>query len=98
MGRPRVEEPAYKTVHARLRTDLGPASDYPCAVGGCPEQARQWAYLHVGGPDHRRELIRGAGNRLWLVSFSVNPQDYKPLCLSHHRRLDLQRQNQRRAE
>jgi len=77
------EEVTYITVHVRLRTQRGRASDRACACGA---PARQWAYQH-GDPQERTGLI--GGRQGWLT-FSPNLDAYAPMCFPCHRRLDQQ--------
>lgn len=77
-----TDEPAYRTVHARLDREQGSATSHRCAV--CNDAAEQWAYDH-NDPDERIGVVSGGA----AVPYSVKPEHYRPLCHACHRRVDL---------
>jgi hypothetical protein len=62
----------YKTVHDRLRRNLGPAAKYQCV--DCGRAATDWSYQY-GAPDERRD--EGSG-----FLFSEDQRYYVPRCRS----------------
>ena len=70
------DDATYVAVHLRLRTTLGPASEYECI---CGKPARQWAYLH-NDPDERTSEIG---------PYSVDQACYLPMCVKCHKRMDV---------
>ena len=73
----RTEVPSYMVVHARLRSDLGPASSYRCVE--CGIRAQHWSYNH----DDPREI------RSELGPYSADASHYSPRCVSCHKLFDL---------
>ena len=73
----RDEHPSYGAVHLRLKTDLGPASNYRCV--DCGMQAQHWSYNH----DDPREM------RSELGPYSADASHYSPRCVSCHKLFDL---------
>lgn len=67
----------YFTAHQRVTDRRGRAADYLCRH--CGEQAKQWAYDHLD-PD---QMTSPSG------TYSAKPQHYVPLCVSCHRRFDI---------
>jgi hypothetical protein len=67
-----------------LREARGSASDHPCAWPDCDRRAARWALdrrqeglvLHYDRDPSRSDPTP--------VAYSVNPDDYIPLCRSHH--------------
>lgn len=76
MSAPRVAEPKYEAVHARLCRDLGNARDHLC---GCGEQAAEWAYDH----EDKDERVDDRGR-----PYSLDPEHYVPMCVACHRKKD----------
>ena len=76
--------PSYKAVHLRLRRERGRAREHSCA---CGKQAEHWA--HVRGEN---EICDDLG-RL----YSVDLQDYSPMCRSCHYKMDSAGNPRRRA-
>lgn len=73
----------YAGAHRRLERYRGRAVGQACV--DCAGPAHQWAYDHAD-PDERTELVGG-----YRVPFSVNPDHYRPMCRSCHKRFDLGR-------
>jgi hypothetical protein len=82
--RPRTEEPSYGAVHDRLVADFGPASAYVCK---CGEPAAEWAYDH----GDRWPLLEIDHEPFHVLVYSADPAHYRPMCHSHHLRLDRRR-------
>lgn len=87
LARGRVHPPhpvSYKTAHARVRAERGPASDYYC--NDCEERASEWAY---GGssPDQQIGFVSTSSGRAWRA-WSPVPSDYLPLCRRCHHEFD----------
>lgn len=70
--------PEYRSVHARVRKERGPARDYACS--GCGGPASDWAFQYP--PD--RTLVCPATRR----RYSNRTSDYAPMCRSCHLRMD----------
>lgn len=66
---------SYMAMHNRLRQWRGSARDYSCP---CGKRAQEWAYQ-----GSRHERVDPEGRR-----YSVNPDDYAPMCHRCHRLLD----------
>jgi len=66
---------SYMAVHNRLRERRGSARSYTCP---CGKQAQEWSYQ---GSEHER--VDAQGRR-----YSVNPDDYAPMCFRCHRLMD----------
>lgn len=69
-----VEKPSYLTVHKRLHKIRGRAETHLCS---CGQPAAQWSYI---GP-------REPGERM---PYSENLDEYEPLCVSCHKRRDME--------
>lgn len=67
---------AYMTVHSRIRTARGWASEYSCVE--CGVQALDWAYTY----DCPNEIPSKSG------PYSVDIERYQPMCRRCHRRYD----------
>lgn len=78
--RPRIDNPGYATIHARLKCDRGKASAHACIDCGGP--ARDWSYDHADS-DERIEILRGC-----RVAYSTDLDHYQPRCKSCHQRFD----------
>lgn len=66
----------YYQMHRALDASRGKASSHHCR---CGEPAQDWAYQHTAGED---ELVEDG------LPFSLNPDDYEPMCRSCHAELD----------
>ncbi len=66
----------YANVHEWMRRRFGRASEYWCSRRHCTEAARHWAL------DHELPSV------LYLT-LSMDASHYRPLCISHHRKLDF---------
>lgn len=76
---------SYSATHQRLRKRSGRASEYRCVK--CGNAAAQWAYQH-GSKHEQVELVDGV-----LLPFSSNLDDYAPMCVPCHKRMDMDRIN-----
>lgn len=76
-GAPAQDLVGYFGAHARVRDRFGVAALYCCEL--CPDRAGEWALL----PSVPPLLCPITGLR-----YSLNPEDYLPLCVSCHKRLD----------
>lgn len=65
----------YALVHNRLPFWRGSAKQYKC---GCGNQAEEWAYMNAC-PNEKQSQF-GA--------YSLDPDEYAPLCIPCHRRMD----------
>lgn len=74
IGQARIEDPAYRTVHARLQRDRGPASGHSCV--DCGQPAQDWSYDH-GDPDQRIAADNGC-------PYSTKAEHYQPRCKRCH--------------
>lgn len=52
----------------------------------CGRKAQQWSYKH-NGSDERLEEVSW-GERVWVVGYSADPDDYDPRCRVCHWRYD----------
>ena len=78
----KTEEPSYRGMHFRLERMRGKASEYECE--NCGEQAAEWALL-PGAATH--STYRKDKGRYY--HFSLDLDDYVPLCRKDHRIMDL---------
>lgn len=76
----------YSRAHARVRAVRGSASGYICR---CGEPAEDWAYQHSAGD----EEIRTNGG----PPYSLNLDDYAPMCRACHIQFDTENDIQRQA-
>lgn len=76
-GAPLQDLVGYFGAHTRVRDRFGLASLYCCEL--CPDRAGEWALL----PSVTPLLCPITGLR-----YSLDPEDYVPLCVSCHKRLD----------
>ena len=67
-------------MHKRLRRQRGNAKDFTCP---CGKPALDWAYQYTAG-DQELRGVDGKG------PYSVNLDDYLPMCRACHRRFDLE--------
>ncbi len=72
---------SYGAVHSRVSRARGPASEYRCKQ--CDGPAAQWAYNHCD-PNERQFLLNG---REYPYSLDLN--NYMPMCRSCHQTFDL---------
>lgn len=68
-------------IHRRVWKLWGPASDHSCVACGNP--ADEWAY---DGTDES-ELFQQKNQ--CFISYSRYPEFYMPMCLPHHRHMDV---------
>lgn len=68
----RGDQVTYRSVHARLDSQNGPASGYACV--DCGERAEQWSYDNAD-PDERRDGPR---------AYSIDLNHYDPRCRKCH--------------
>lgn len=78
-GRDKKEVTGYRAAHIRVEQAKGKASTHQCIK--CNDQAQEWALDPTAV--HTYEDEQG---RVW----SMNIDDYYPMCCSDHRRLDKQ--------
>lgn len=72
----------YQGAHDRVRSALGPASEHVCAESTCDRPGKDWAY-DGGDPDQITGMDHGK-----KLTYSVDPQFYRPMCRQHHIRMD----------
>lgn len=77
------DDVAYSAAHLRIATERGPASEYDCT---CGKQAGHWSYR--GGSPRERVQLKGYGAG---CLYSPDPSDYDPMCVSCHKRKDMER-------
>lgn len=75
-----VAVPGYAGLHRRLERQRGHASEFSCDE--CGDPAQEWAYDH-SDPD---EITDDPDGRPYSLDF----ERYRPLCVSCHRRSDMQ--------
>jgi hypothetical protein len=73
----------YTAIHNRLHRAFGKASEYPCYV--CGTSADEWGCI----ANKTESTIRDG----YLVHYSTNLEDYKPLCKSCHMLMDSSKGN-----
>lgn len=78
VGFPRTDNPAYLTVHSRLRSKRGNPTDYTCATG-CGRTATDWAF------DNEEPYF--LDERLNLI-YHDDLNRYQPMCRSCHKLMD----------
>ena len=76
----RSADAKYGAAHSRVRTDRGPAKNYPCA-DGCGRPASHWSYDHTDN-DELRDPDLG-------LRYSLKTEHYSPRCVSCHKIRDL---------
>jgi hypothetical protein len=76
---PKERTPGYETMHRRVRSERGPASNHPCV--DCDEQAQDWSYDNQD-PDELFDLRIGC-------AFSLDTAHYQPRCKLCHAEFDL---------
>lgn len=76
----RAEVPTYGVAHKWLRQDRGRASAYKCVE--CGERAAEWALI-----ENPSERLTGDHHGR-VATYSRNPDDYQPMCVRDHRRMD----------
>jgi hypothetical protein len=69
--------PGYEAAHVRVRTQRGSASEHACVRCGAP--AQQWG-LDPGAPSGN--LRADSHTQLAGRIFSINVEDYRPVCSS----------------
>lgn len=79
-ARPLREWVSYEAAHYRIRGELGSARLQICA---CGEQANEWAFQH----DPVGEVFESPEGK----PYSLNFEDYKPMCHSCHAKMDKNR-------
>lgn len=91
--RTRTLSPGYSTVHHWIHQDRGLASDHLCVAHPdypYPHWAEQWAYNGLGGENERTGISHSRGRYHYEYSYSVDTNDYMPLCREAHNRLDAE--------
>ena len=71
----------YRAAHCRVVAKRGRAREHTCVYPGCIKEAQEWA-LNPNAV-HTYEDKQG---RVW----SLDTDDYQPMCCSHHRKFDDQ--------
>lgn len=77
---------SYEAAHKRVHYARGKAKDYPCSR--CGGNAKDWAYIH--GSPGERPAGTGANGRSH-GPYSLNPEEYEPMCAPCHKDYDLER-------
>ena len=78
------DDVGYEAAHRRLRRAKGSARQYACTH--CAErQALQWAFIH-GSPGEKPAGVQRNGRP--HGPYSLNPDEYMPLCASCHKLYD----------
>lgn len=72
---------SYHAAHDRLKAARGPASNWRCVE--CGKRARHWAFVS-GSLYEQRGPVHRPGRPDCVMSWSPNPADYRPLCISCH--------------
>lgn len=76
-GRWKGDSASYFAIHQRLKSTRGQASKYECSE--CGGRARHWAYDNADPHEKQDD-----GGR-----FSTDPNHYRPMCVSCHRKFDF---------
>lgn len=76
------DDVGYTAAHDRVRRRLGRPRNHRCV--DCGGQAAHWSYDH-SDPKERFFTARGG----YLIPYSVDPERYRPMCVSCHKRHDL---------
>lgn len=79
--------PKYEGAHGRLRLERGRAKEHDCVECGGP--AHEWA-LKADATDL---LFSELGARKTLTAYSLNFDDYQPMCRDCHKAYDAEHQN-----
>ena len=76
-----ADNAGYRAAHERVRCRMGRAGNYTCSCGA---QAQEWAYDHTD-PNEMTGVSAG-----FEVVYSLDPDHYKPMCCSCHRKYDAE--------
>jgi len=68
---------SYFAIHIRLKTVRGRAREYSCTE--CGKQAQHWAYDNADPSERKYDGLR----------YSTDPNHYRPMCVSCHRKFDF---------
>ena len=71
----------YKAAHRRLDLRRGKASEYTCS---CGDKAEQWALLSMDADVLYKQINQRDRNKV----YSLNPDDYEPMCRACHMAYD----------
>ena len=88
--KPRTEIPTYSAMHQRIIRERGRAQEYSCFIN-IDHPARDWALILETAAEE--DLITDSVKRTYQkdtieIEYSINTLDYKPLCKSHHIKMD----------
>ena len=84
------KNPSYGAMHQRIIRERGKAKEYSCFIS-IDHPARDWALILETAAEE--DLITGNVKRTYQkdtieIEYSTNTLDYKPLCKSHHIKID----------
>ena len=84
------EKPTYAAMHGRIIRERGKAKEYSCYIN-IDHPARDWAFILETAAEE--DLITDSIKRTYQkdtidLTYSINTLDYKPLCKSHHIKMD----------
>lgn len=85
------DELNYRAIHLRVRAKKGSASNYECVA--CGGRAKHWAYNH----NSKNERL-GVHEQGFIVPFGTEIEDYQPMCVPCHKRLDLAKRREKNEE
>ena len=71
----------YTAAHYRIEAKHGKASEYECEH--CSNQAEQWALMN-----HAKQVVEEFSEKFGWRKYSLNVDDYMPLCRLCHKRYD----------
>lgn len=86
-SRTRTLSPGYTTVHEWVRKARGLASEWLC-VEHWDHFAETWAYNLLGGWNERTGFSSSRGKYHYEYRYSVDINDYIPLCREAHNKFD----------
>lgn len=89
----RTDTPGYVAMHARVRSQRGPAKTHQCVECGGP--AKTWAYDH-SDPNEIPHEVR-TGDAAYVIYFSRDVDRYQPMCVPCHKLMDNKKKAQRRG-
>jgi len=84
------DNPTSAAMHRRINVERGHAKEYSCYIN-IDHPARDWACIKETAA--KEDLITQEVKRTYqkdthLIEYSKNTLDYKPLCKSHHIKMD----------
>ncbi len=77
----------YGGAHIRLKREKGSAKEHPCTA--CGSTAQEWALSQEA-----KSTLFGTHGK-FLCEYSLDPNDYIPMCSSCHRSMDIKQKREK---